>query len=255
LNIGAATIATIPAYGANVAARFRDAPEFVTMLAMRNARWILVTLLLVAALTACGGALKYHVDDGALDAVPAGDRQGVFAAQNELEIAKSEQRTADSQLESLDRDKDIAKTEKQQASLEVEKATAEQEGAVQSRDENRANASRHGKDAADLGVKAADAKLDWLDEKKDWLKASRAAADAHVLAAQAKVEYEKAKVAQAKGIKPDSDFSVGNYQDQWKDKNSDWESAKKKATSEEKDCKDSEKKWQDLVAQHQKMSG
>ena len=60
---------------------------------------------------------------------------------------------------------------------------------------------------------------------------------------------------QAKGIKPDSDFSVGNYEDQWKDKNSDWESAKKKATSDEKDSKESEKTWQDLVAQHQKMSG
>src|SRR5580692_1112971 len=112
------------------------------MSTMRTARWTLVALFLVAAVTACGGGLKYRVDDGALDAVPAGERQGVFTAQNDLEVAKSEQRTADSQLESLDRDKDIAKTEKQQASLEVEKATAEQEGAVQSRDENRANAAK-----------------------------------------------------------------------------------------------------------------
>jgi hypothetical protein len=222
---------------------------------MRKARFPLLGLFLVAVVTACGGGLKYKVDDGALDAVPAGDRQGVFAAQNDLEIAKSEQRTADSQLESLARDQDIAKTEKQQASLEIDKATAEQEGAIASRDENRANAAKHGKEAADVGAKAADAKIDWLNEKKDWLKATRDAADAHVAAAQAKVELEKAKVAQAKGIKPDSDFSLGNYEDQWKDKNSDWESAKKKAASEEKDSKESEKKWQDLVAQHQKMSG
>ena len=201
----------------------------------------------------CGGGLKYRVDDSAMDAIPAGDRQTVFAAQNELEIAKSETRTATTQLESLDRDTEIAKTEKQQADLEVEKAIAEQEGAVASRDENRAASSKHAKDTADLGVKAAEAKLSWLDEKKDWLKASLNAANAHVGAAQAKVELEKAKVAQQKGIKPDSDFSVSNYQSQFNDQNDDWQSAKKKAASEEKDAKEAEKKWQDLTAQVQKM--
>jgi hypothetical protein len=221
----------------------------------------LATLLSVSALSVslgffgagCGGGLKYRVDDSAMDAIPAGERQAVFAAQNELEIAKSEARTAATQLDAVDRDTGIAKTEKQQAELEIEKSTAEQEGANQSRDENRAAAAKHAKDAAELGVKAAEAKLSWLDEKKDWLKAAKAAADAHVGAAQAKVELEKAKVAQQKGIKPDSDFSVGNYQDQYNDQNDDWQSAKKKAASEEKDAKEAEKKWQDLTAQVQKM--
>jgi chromosome segregation ATPase len=223
------------------------------MASMQIARWTLVALLLVAVAVSCGGGLKYRIDDGALDAVPAGDRQGVFDAQKDLEIAKSEQRTADKQLDGFDRDLDVAKAERKQADLEVEKATAEQESATQSRDENRGNAARHNKDAADFGVKVADAKLSWLDDKHDWLKVASKAAEAHILAAQAKVEFEKAKVAQQKNIKPDGDFSVGNYEDQWKDKNSDWESAKKKAASEESDAKDSEKKWQDLQAQHAKM--
>jgi chromosome segregation ATPase len=210
-------------------------------------------VLLVFLGAGCGGGLKYRVDDSAMDAIPAGERQTVFAAQNDLEIAKSETRTATTQLDSIARDTDIAKTEKQQADLEVEKAIAEQEGAVASRDENRAAASKHAKDAADLGVKAAEAKLSWLDAKKDWLKASLNAANAHVGAAQAKVELEKAKVAQQKGIKPDSDFAVSNYQDQYNDQNDDWQSAKKKAASEEKDAKEAEKKWQDLTAQVQKM--
>ena len=101
----------------------------------------LYTLTTFAALAAgCGGGLKYRVDDGALDAVPAGERQGVFAAQNELEVAKSEQRTAQNQLDGWDRDRDIAKNEKEQAKLQVEKATAEQEAANASRNENQANA-------------------------------------------------------------------------------------------------------------------
>ena len=69
------------------------------------------------------------------------------------------------------------------------------------------------------------------------------------------MEFEKAKLAQQKGIKPDSDFSVGDYESQWKDKNSDWESAKKDAESEQKKAKEREQKWKELVAQHQKLRG
>jgi hypothetical protein len=230
-----------------------------------GARNRVVTPLLLAAgvwlagaaltLAGCGGGLKYKVDDTALDAVPAGERQDVFAAQNEVEIAHSEQRTAQNQLEQLDRDLDVAKTEKQQADLEVQKAATEQESANASHDENRANASRHGKEVADEGVTAAQAKLDWLGEKKDWLKAASKAADAHQDAALAKVELEKAKLAKQKGIKPSGDFSVGNYEDQWKDKNDDWQSAKKKADSEEKDAKSSEEKWKNASAAQAKMKG
>jgi hypothetical protein len=208
---------------------------------------------LALALGGCGGGLKYRIDDSAMDAIPAGERSGVFAAQNEMEIAKSESRTATSQLEALGHDDDIAKAERQQAGLEIEKANAEQEAAVQARDENRANAAEHLRTAADLGVKAADAKLAWLDQKEDWLKAVRAAADAHVAAAQAKVELEKARVAQQKGIKPDGEFSIGNYDGQYKDRKSDWEDAKKKSASAEKDSKEAEKKWQDLAGQISKM--
>jgi hypothetical protein len=206
-------------------------------------------------LAGCGGGLKYKVDDTSLDAVPSSERQDVFAAQNEVEIAHSEQRTAKSQLEQLERDLDVAKNEKKQADLEVEKAATEQESANASHDENRANASRHGKEVADVGVKVAQAKLDWLDEKEDWLKLASRAADAHQDAALAKVELEKAKLAKQKGIKPSGDFSFDNYQDQWKDKNDDWQSAKKKADAEEKDTKEREEKWKSASAEQGKMKG
>ena len=204
----------------------------------------------------CGGGLKYTVDDSSLDAVPAGERQDVFAAQNDVEIARSEQRTAKSQLEAAGaRSFDVAKNEKNQADLEVEKAPTEQEGANASHDENRANASRHGKEVADLGVKAAQAKLDWLDEKEDWLKAASQRRRRASGCGAGQGGARKSQARQAKGIKPSGDFSVDNYQDQWKDKNDDWQSAKKKADSEEKDTKEREEKWKSVSAEQGKMKG
>src|SRR6185436_10053358 len=50
------------------------------------------------------------------------------------------------------------------------------------------------------------------EKKEDALKAQQKAAEAHQKAAEAKAEFEKAKLAQQKNIKPDSDFSVGNYE-------------------------------------------
>ena len=210
---------------------------------------------LVAALAAagCGGGLKYKLDEGTLDTVPAGERQSVFTAQNDVEVARSEQRNADKQLELFEHERDIAKKEKEQAQLEVEKAVAESEAAVQARDENRANAAAHARVVAEVGVKAADMKLDWLSQKRDWLKAVKRAAEAHERAAEAKVELEKAKLAEQKKIKPDGDFSVANYETQWKRSNQDWEDAKTYAASQETKTKDREKKYQDIVAQQGKM--
>src|SRR6185369_9717770 len=123
------------------------------------------------------------------------------------------------------------------------------------RDENRHNAAKHGKEVAAFGVKVSEAKLAWLEQKEDALKAERTAAEAHERAAEAKTEFEKAKLAQQKGIKPDSGFSLGDFESQWKDKNGDWESAKKDAAAEQKKADEREQKWKDLVAQHQKLRG
>jgi hypothetical protein len=206
----------------------------------------------------CGGAagcstgMSYKVDDAALDQVPSGERQAVFDARRDVEVAQGERRTADSQLDSLERDRDIADKEKQQAQLEIEKTNAELEAAVQARDENRHASANHNKEVSELGMKAADAKLDWLAQKKSWLKDARTAAERHIAAAEAKVELEKAKVAKQKGIKPSDDFDVGRFESQWKDKSSDWDSARKDAESDEKSTKKMEEKWHDLVSQHAK---
>ena len=110
-------------------------------------------LVLCAWVAAAGGAafssgLKYKVDDAALDNVSAGEKQGVFAAKNEVEVARSELRSSESKLEAVDRDRDVAKNEKKQADLQVETAATEEESAVASRDENRHASAKHGKDSA-----------------------------------------------------------------------------------------------------------
>ena len=104
-------------------------------------------------------------------------------------------------------------------------------------------------------MKVVEAKLDYLNQKKTAIKQARAAADAHIEANAAKIEFEKAKVAKAKGVKTADPINVGDFESQWKYKNSDWESAKKDAASEDKDTKKLEEKWQDLQKQHSKMHG
>ena len=217
-------------------------------------------IVAMAAAASCGGAacssgLSYKVDDSAMDAVPANERMSVFDARRDVEIAQGERRTAENQLEGLEHDRDIADKEKQQAQLEVEKASSEFEASVQAHDQNRNEAAAHGKDVAELGLKAADAKLDWIVQKKAWYKATRNAADAHVAAAQAKVELEKARVAKTAGIKTTDEIDVGKFESQWKDRSSDWQSAKKDVESEQKSAQKLEERWKDLVGQHSKAKG
>ena len=46
-------------------------------------------LLCVIGIAGCGGGLKYKVDDSAIDSISSGEKQDVFAAQNDLEVARS----------------------------------------------------------------------------------------------------------------------------------------------------------------------
>ena len=70
-----------------------------------------LVLLSVIGVAGCGGGLKYKVDDSAIDSISAGDKQDIFAAQNDLEVARSEQRTVKTQVDELDRERSVAKNE------------------------------------------------------------------------------------------------------------------------------------------------
>src|SRR5215468_9663122 len=115
----------------------------MTIVVMKTSFGLVLFVAVAAASAGCSSGLKYKVDDAALDNVSAGEKQGVFSAKNDIEVARSEVRQAQSKLEALERDLDGAKIEKKKADIEVEKSVTEEESAVASHDENRHNAAKH----------------------------------------------------------------------------------------------------------------
>jgi len=171
-----------------------------------------ISLLLVGAAACGGGGAKYHVNDNALATASVQEKQGVLAAQQEKEVAKTEQAKAEADLKNIENEVDIADNEYKSAKLQLENAKTMQKAGEQSGDSNRKAQSTHDVRVAELGVKSADAKVDWLSKKRKWIKAQRDAADDHYAAADARLELEKAKLAQQKGIKPSDDFNVMNFE-------------------------------------------
>jgi hypothetical protein len=218
-------------------------------------RSVLPALVAACLGAACGGGLKYKVEDAAMDHVAPSERISLSIARRELEEAQAEKADWDKKLDAVHQESAAAEKERQQIQLELERAIADQELAVKTRDETRSNAADRAKEIADLGVKTADAKLDWLEQKRDWTKAARRAAEARAGAAAAKVEMEKARVAKQKKVKTREEVDVGKFEGQWENAASDFQSAREEAADEEKKTKDLEQRWQNLRIQHEKLKG
>jgi outer membrane protein TolC len=171
-----------------------------------------ISLLLVGAAACGGGGAKYHVNDNALATASVQEKQGVLAAQQEKEVAKTEQAKAEADLKNIENELDIAENEYKSAKLQLDSAKLTAKAGEQSGDSNRKVQGTHDVRVAELGVKASDAKVDWLSKKRKWIRAQRDAADNHYAAADARLELEKAKLAQQKGIKPSDDFNVMNFE-------------------------------------------
>jgi hypothetical protein len=167
--------------------------------------------LLVFAGCGVGGA-KYHVKDDSLAAVSVQEKQGIFAAQSERDVAKAELQKANADLKQIENDEDIAANDYKTAKLGLNTTKLNQKSAEQAGDVNRKNAAARDSRIAQLGVKSADARVDWLRKKRKWIKAQRDAAAEHFAAADARCELEKAKLAQAKNIKPTEDFNINNFE-------------------------------------------
>jgi hypothetical protein len=173
-------------------------------------------LILIPAvlLGACASGPKYRVDDKLLDGCNTQEKQGMLAAQNDLNVAKDEQRQAKVELDSTERDLDIANNEYKTAKLQKDTAKLQLEGAKQSGDGNRVNGAERDLHVAEMGVKAADAKVDWLEKKYKYQKKWRDRAELHASSAASRYELEKAKLVNAKGIKPTGDFQLINFETQ-----------------------------------------
>jgi outer membrane protein TolC len=175
-------------------------------------REMLVSVVLVAAVGCGGGGAKYHVNDNSLATASVQEKQGVLAAQQEKEVAKTEQQKAEADLKNIDNELSVAENDYKAAKLQLDTAKLNLKTAESAGDVNRKNQATHDVRVQELGVKAADAKVDWLSKKRKWIKAQRDAAEEHYAAADARYELEKAKLAQQKGIKPSDDFNVMNFE-------------------------------------------
>lgn len=175
-------------------------------------RKTMLSLLLVGAIGCGGGGAKYHVNDNALAGASVQEKQGVLAAQQEKDVAKTEQEKAKSDLGTVENQLDVAENEYKQAKLTLDNAKLGQKSVEASGDVNGKQKAINDVRVAQLGVKASDAKVDWLSKKRKWIKAQRDAADDHYAAADSRMELEKAKLAQQKGIKPSDDFNVMNFE-------------------------------------------
>jgi hypothetical protein len=167
----------------------------------------------VLGLIGCGGGgAKFRIDDKLIVQISVDDKQGVFAAETEMNQAKGEMDKAKADLEAINHDLDIANNELKTAKLRVETAKLSVKGAEASADVNRKAIANKDLKVAELEQKQADAKVDWLEKKKKWIKECYDAAETHHAAADSHRELEKAKVAQKHGIKPSENFNLSNFE-------------------------------------------
>ena len=79
-----------------------------------------ISLLLVGAVACGGGGAKYHVNDTALASASVQEKQGVLAAQQEKEIAKTEQQKAEADLKNAENELDVAENDYKAAKLSLD---------------------------------------------------------------------------------------------------------------------------------------
>ena len=198
----------------------------------------------VLLLAGCSSSPKYTVEDSSIAAVSMQEKQGVLAAQNDVNTAKAELESAKAQLRNCETELDVAENEYKSSKLQMDTAKLNQKSAELSGDMNKKNAANRDMHVAELGVKASDAKVEFLSKKKKWFKETEEAAELHVEAAQARYELEKAKLAQAKGIKPDEKFDVMNFETENMNKQQKWNEQRMEADKLKADVDARERQWQ-----------
>ena len=200
----------------------------------------------------CGGhTAKYKFDDVALASVPMTEKQPIFAAEQEVSVAKAKRQAAEADVRSTEHEIDLAKLEREQAKLTTQTAKLEADAAEKSHDMNRQAPASDKKRLADLGERAATAKVDMLDQKRKWQNELVEVADAQIDAALSHVEFEKAKLAAAKNIRPTKDFNPDQF-------TADFEKRKREVDEEQKEADEKKEKlerltqsWKDLDTQYQ----
>lgn len=208
-------------------------------------------LLTFGLFTGCAsGGAKYKIDDIALAQVPIGEKQAIFAAENDISVARSSEQKAIADRDAVGSEIEIADKEFDQARLEVQKVQIERDAAQKAQDQNRVAAAEKQRQIAASGERMVSARLDWLRKKKRHQQALVDAAAAHVSAAQAKVELEKARLAAAKNIKPTADFAIDPFSQQYLRREQSLAGARKLAETRGADAEQAQKKHEAAKAEY-----
>jgi len=202
-----------------------------------------LVLILAFSLAACGGSLKYNIDDNTIASASNEERAPINAIRDERNRTEDELRSAKALQQSAESDLSLAENEYKSAKLAKDSAKVNRQAGEQSGDFNRKNKAERDYAAADKAQDAADAKVTWLERKLKYAKLQREAAEAHMAQVNARIELEKARLCQAKGIRPSEKFDVMNYQQQSTETEQKFNEARRKADDKKADVDDRERRY------------
>jgi hypothetical protein len=171
-------------------------------------------LVFCLSLAACGGSLKYTIDDNTLANTQGADREPINQARTEEMRAEDGLREAQRNEKVAENERDVAANDYKSAKLQKDSAKGNRQLAEQSGDVNRKNKAMKDYTVTEKASDEADAKAEWLNKKYKWAKTMREAAELLVQLDRAKIELEKARICAAKNIRPNDKFNVLEYEQQ-----------------------------------------
>jgi len=216
---------------------------------------------LCALLAACGGGgdpapgpLHYHFDEYHIARIAMEERQAVFQAQSDYQIARGEQVKADADLEDNRTKIQVAENERKQAELGQQSAKSKLNNAESSGDLNRINTAKAEQRAAEMKYRAADQKVVALKAKTSWLKKWKRYTEENTYAKEASFELAKAQLAKEKSIQPRG-FKFGDYQTQAADRSRRAQRSKALADQEQQKFLAEKRKYEGMKKEAERAAG
>lgn len=204
-------------------------------------RRLALAFLFIAA--ACGGSLKYSIDDNVIAGVPAQEREPINLARTDAMRSEDALREAQRLEQTTKNELELAENEYKSAKLQRDSAKVNRTAAEQSGDFNRKNKAEIEFNVAEKAAEAGDAKVDWMSKKKKWASLMREAAEESVAGGKSKVELEKAKICAAKNIRPSEKFNVLEFEQQSLEKQQKYNDKRRDADELKVKVDDLERKW------------
>jgi hypothetical protein len=214
-----------------------------------TSRFVPLVALALVALAACGGGaesrptpLKVMLDEVHIARVAPDQRPQVTTAQNDFQLARSENLTAQENAKSAETEVQLAKGEVDQALIEERQAKLKQRDADASADLTRKNLAASETRAAQLGRRAADLKLAYMKARRAYQQRWLMYTEYNIYAKEAKFELEKAKVARANNIQPQG-FAFDKFESQYRERSEALQRYKQKVDADKAKMVEKEREW------------